>query len=297
MSKLIECKALSKNYGSTKALQAVDLSLDAGAPIALVGSNGAGKTTLLSLLCGYIRPSSGNVSVMGHRAGSQQAIRHISALPQDAQLDPGFTVGLQLKHYAQLRGVRKAAREVSRVLSLVQLQDRINASATELSHGMRKRVLLAQSLIGQPQLVLLDEPTAGIDPPNVKIIRDLITREAANATFIVSSHNLDELEKVCSTVVHLAAGELRAVNAIDDVNNDGMISIILRTGATPDKQELAQVSGVTSVTMRTPTELVVEYDHQQYPQTDITVLQSLADQQVSYRRLVKGRSLEDQVFD
>ena len=297
MSKLIECKALSKNYGSTKALQAVDLSLDAGAPIALVGPNGAGKTTLLSLLCGYIRPSSGNVSVMGHRAGSQQAIRHISALPQDAQLDPGFTVGLQLKHYAQLRGVSKAAREVSRVLSLVQLQDRINASATELSHGMRKRVLLAQSLIGQPQLVLLDEPTAGIDPPNVKIIRDLITREAANATFIVSSHNLDELEKVCSTVVHLAAGELRAVNAIDDVNNDGMISIILRTGATPDKQELAQVSGVTSVTMRTPTELVVEYDHQQYPQTDITVLQSLADQQVSYRRLVKGRSLEDQVFD
>ncbi len=297
MSNLIECKALSKNYGSTKALQSVDLSLEAGAPIALVGPNGAGKTTLLSLLCGYIRPSSGNVTVMGHRAGSQQAIQHISALPQDAQLDPGFTVGLQLKHYAQLRGVNKAAQEVSRVLNLVQMHDRISARPTELSHGMRKRVLLAQSLIGQPQLVLLDEPTAGIDPPNVKIIRDLITREADKATFIVSSHNLDELEKVCSTVVHLAAGELRAVNAIDDVNNDGVLSIVLRAGAAPNTQRLTQLAGVTAVTMRTPTELVIEYNHQQHPQTDITVLQTLSDQQISYRRLVKGRSLEDQVFE
>ncbi len=297
MNQLIDCKALSKHYGSTKALQNVNLSLSAGAPIALVGPNGAGKTTLLSLLCGYIKPSGGEVTLMGHRAGSQKAIQHISALPQDASLDPAFSIGVQLKHYAQLRGVNQPAEEVRRVLSLVQMEDKITAKATELSHGMRKRVLLAQSLIGNPRLVLLDEPTAGIDPPNVKIIRDLISREAASATFIVSSHNLDELEKVCTTVVHLAAGELRGVNAIDDVNNDGVLSIILRSDAQPDEQRLKQLEGVRNIQLRTPTELIVEYDHQRFPETDITVLRNLAEQGVRYRRLSKGRSLEEQVFN
>jgi ABC-type multidrug transport system ATPase subunit len=208
MNSIVQCVDLSKNYSRTKALQSVTLELEAGSPIALVGPNGAGKTTLLSLLCGYIRPSSGEVTVMGQRAGSLHAIRHMSALPQDASLDPHFSVGVQLKHYARLRGMKDATGEVTRVLRLVQMEDRIAAKGTQLSHGMRKRVLLAQALIGSPTLVLLDEPTAGIDPPNVKIIRELIGRQATEATFIVSSHNLDELEKVCRTVVHLSDGKL-----------------------------------------------------------------------------------------
>lgn len=297
MSELIASSQLCKNYGRTKALKDVNLSLSAGAPIALVGPNGAGKTTLLSLLCGYIRPSSGELTVLGHRAGSRKAIQHISALPQDASLDPNFSVGAQLKHYATLRGVRQPKPEALRVLKLVQLEDRFNARATELSHGMRKRVLLAQAMIGDPQLVLLDEPTAGIDPPNVKIIRELIARESGNATFIVSSHNLDELEKVCSTVAHLAAGQLRGVNAIDDANNEGVLSIMLSSDALLDESEVQRIEGIHHAQLRNPTELIIEYDHQHFPQTDITVLGWLANNGIRYRRLNKGRSLEEQVFN
>ncbi len=297
MSMIIECTALSKHYGRTIALRDINLQLKAGAPIALVGPNGAGKTTLLSLLCGYIRPGSGDVTVMGQRAGSQNAIRHISALPQDASLDPNFSIGIQLRHYARLRNVSNATAEVRRVLRLVQLEDQINAKATQLSHGMRKRVLLAQSLIGNPTLVLLDEPTAGIDPPNVKIIREMIARQATDATFVVSSHNLDELEKICGTVVHLAAGELRGVNAIDDVNNEGVLTVVLSADSIMEDHAIDQIDGIKTARLRTPTELVIEYDHQHYPDTDIAVLSWLSQHGLRYRRISKGRSLEEQVFN
>lgn len=297
MSALIDCQLLSKNYGRTRALQDINLTLEPGAPIALVGPNGAGKTTLLSLLCGYIRPSSGSMRVLGQAAGSPAAIAQLSALPQDASLDPNFSIGVQITHYARLRGVRQPASEAKRVLSLVQLDDRFNAKATELSHGMRKRVLLAQSLIGEPSLVLLDEPTAGIDPPNVKIIRELIARQSTNATFIVSSHNLDELEKVCSTVVHLAAGTLRGVSAIDDVNNEGVLSILISADTPVTIENVQQLDGVNNAQLRTPTDLIIEYDHQHFPQTDISVLSWMAEHGIRYRRISKGRSLEEQVFN
>ena len=107
---------------------------------------------------------------------------------------------------ARLQGLssKVATEEIHRVLETVQLGDIGARKADELSHGMRKRISLAQALIGQPELIILDEPTAGIDPPNVKIIRDLIRKESGNATFIISSHNLDELEKLCGSVVYLA---------------------------------------------------------------------------------------------
>ena len=212
---------------------------------------------------------------MGHKAGSNHAIRGLSALPQDASLDPHFTIEKQLQHYAKLRSVNKPKLEVQRVLELVKLTDKATAKPEQLSHGMRKRVLLAQALIGDPQLILLDEPTAGIDPPNVKIIRELISAQADKATFIVSSHNLDELEKVCTTVVHLAEGELRKVSAIDDVNNEGVLTITLRTDSQVNIETIKSIAGVSNVQLRGATDLIIEYDSERFPNTDIEILLSL----------------------
>ncbi|OED43303.1 hypothetical protein AB833_04100 [Chromatiales bacterium (ex Bugula neritina AB1)] len=297
---VVDCQSLSKNYGKTRALANVSLQLPAGAPIALIGPNGAGKTTFLSLLCGFIHPSQGSVSVLGHPPGSTQALRKIAALPQDAWLDPTFTIARQLRHYAQLRGLSKsqAHSEPLRVLERVQLADSAQSKPAQLSHGMRKRIMIAQALIGQPQLVLLDEPTAGIDPPNVKIIRELIAAEADNATFIISSHNLDELEKVCDSVVHLAKGQLQGINSINAAENEGYITIAIRHANSGDHALdcLNAVTGVNHVTRKGSTDFVVEFNSIAYPSMDITLLTALAQQRIDYRRLTKGRSLEEQMF-
>ena len=167
---IIKCKNLTKNFSRLVALDNIDLSIEAGQPIALVGPNGAGKTTLISVISGFIRPTKGDVKVFGAGPGSASSKNRFSVLPQDAQFDPNFTVGSQLKLYAKLRGLRSADAEVQRVLGLVQLQDRIRSKPEDLSHGMRKRLLIAQALLGTPELIILDEPTAGIDPPNLSLI-------------------------------------------------------------------------------------------------------------------------------
>lgn len=296
---LIDCSQLSKRYGSTQALEDVTLSLEPGAPIALIGPNGAGKTTFMSLICGFIRPSSGSVSVMGHAPGSHHALRHLAALPQDAWLDPHFSIERQLRHYAQLRGLnsRDARTESTRVLERVQLADRANSKPSQLSHGMRKRIMIAQALIGEPELILLDEPTAGIDPPNVKIIRELIATESANATFMISSHNLDELEKVCTKVIHLSDGKLQGISEIDESSQEGYLSITLRPGTgDPPVEQISHIAGVSHAELRGSSEIVVEYDEQTHPDTDIAVINLLSQNHWRYRKLVKGRSLEEQLF-
>lgn len=296
---IIECNQLGKSYGSTRALDNVTLSLEAGPPIALIGPNGAGKTTFMSLLCGFIRPGNGSVSVLGHQPGSHHALSRVSALPQDAWLDPNFSIARQLRHYAQLRGlgVRAAKAETARVLDKVQLSDRAKSKPGQLSHGMRKRIMIAQALIGEPDLILLDEPTAGIDPPNVKIIRELIATESTNATFMISSHNLDELEKVCTKVIHLAEGKLQAISDIDENSQDGFLSVTLRQQeSTPPIEVITSLPGVISARFRPQTELLIEYDEQNYPNTDIAVITALIDHNWRYRKIVKGRSLEEQIF-
>jgi len=167
--------------------------------------------------------------------------------------------------------------------------------AEELSHGMRKRVALAQALIGGPELILLDEPAAGIDPPNVKIIRDLIRQLTSDATFIISSHNLDELEKLCSSVVYMEKGQLKhtgLVNASDEV---AYLTVRMQ-----DVDEQAFIDactalpGVVAVQRQTQGSFLIECD-EDHP-VDQRLLAMLAEQQWQYRSVTKGRSLEERLY-
>jgi len=294
---IINSQQLSKHYGNTKALDSLDLSLEAGEPIALVGPNGAGKTTFLSLLCGFIRSSSGSVSVLGHQPGSQALSGRLSALPQDARFDPALSVGRQLKFYAQLQGLStgNAKKEVERVLDIVGLPEVIGDKSESLSHGMRKRVALAQALLGSPELVLLDEPTAGIDPPNVKIIRDLIREQAVNATFIISSHNLDELEKLCTTVVYLEKGKLSHMGPIDA--SDDVDYLTVRMQSVEEQafiEACSQLPGVVTVQRQTQGDFLIHCA--EGVAVDQSLLAMLAQKNWSYRHLAKGRSLEERLY-
>jgi len=295
---MIRTQALTKRYGSTLALDSLNIELQQGEPIALIGPNGAGKTTLLSLLCGFIKASSGHVEILGHKAGSAQLSGKLAALPQDAVLDPRLSVGRQLRFFARLQGISgKAARvEVARVLETVDLQDSVKTRPTELSHGMRKRVAIAQALIGAPELVLLDEPTAGIDPPNAKMIRDLVREQSSNTTFIVSSHNLDELERLCSHVVYLEQGRLKSVGAItnDDSSHD---VLTLRAPSIPAEPFIDQCKGLGDVIEVTRTgqgDYLIKTDNDMA--ASVELLRLLQQNNWRYRQLSRGKTLEERLY-
>ena len=313
---LIQCNNITKRYGSTLALDDVSLSLEAGAPIALIGPNGAGKTTLFSLLCGFLRATSGDVKIMGYAPSDTKLHGRLAALPQDANLDPRFTIGHQLVLLARLQGLSSsvANKEVRRVLNKVHLPEVIATKPQALSHGMRKRVMLAQALMGRPELILLDEPTAGLDPPNVKVMRSLIAEAASNATFIISSHNLDELEKVCKSVVHLEKGKLKGFVDIAqsrNISHDGydgntdqngyytVVMADMSTAANIIIDSLKSLASVSNVTFNTPNRFVVEYDATQAgldTGLDIGIIKLLSEKGWTYRQLVNGRTLEDQLY-
>lgn len=299
MTALIRAQALSKKFGSKTVLDNLNFSLKAGDPIALIGPNGAGKTTLFSLLCGYISPSAGQLEILGHKPGSSSLFGRVSALPQDAQLDPNFSVQTQLEFYGQLQGMNPATAkaETARVLALVDLADNGKQKATALSHGMRKRVAIAQALLGQPELVMLDEPTAGLDPVNAMQVRKLIASLSKEATFIISSHNIFELERLCGTVLYLEHGRLQQQQPTHQQGVAGYLTVQLEPGDNQRVQLLlSQLPGVQKVELLQKNEFGLCYDRELCPDLDLTVLALLRAEGLPYRQLTLGRSLEQQLF-
>lgn len=299
MSTLIKAQGLSKYYGSKLALDQVNFEIYKGAPVALVGPNGAGKTTLFSLLCGYLLPSKGELSIMGKRAGHSELFGKLSALPQDAQLDPRFSIAHQLGFYGQLQGLstKQSQIEALRVLELVGLRDVASQRSDDLSHGMRKRATIAQALIGQPEIVMLDEATAGLDPIHAREVRQLVSSLSNEATFILSSHDLTELERLCGQVLHLNKGKLteHATQSNSTATNRRYMTLLLSEEYSNVEQSLQGIAGVSKVYKSQAKEYVIEYT-QSTTVFDISLLQHCHQQGWRYRQLVNGHTLENQIF-
>ena len=296
---MITARQLSKSYGRHLVLDHIDFSIDAGEPVALIGPNGAGKTTLFSILCGYLAPSNGSIEIFGAKPGSAALFGRVSALPQDAMLDPNFSIATQLNFYGELQGMNHttARAETKRVLQLVDLADYANAKATVLSHGMRKRVAIAQALLGQPELVLLDEPTAGLDPVNALQIRQIIAGLTSQATFIISSHNIFELERLCGTVLYLENGKLLQQRNLHSQTAAGYLSLQLEQS---DSQVvlpvLQQIPGVIRVDCAQKNEYAIHFDRDIAVDLDVTLMLVLRQHQWRYRSLTQGQTLEQQLF-
>ncbi|MBB1476132.1 ABC transporter ATP-binding protein [Shewanella sp. SG41-3] len=296
---IIQCDNLSKQYGNKLALDTVSLTLTQGAPIALVGPNGAGKTTLFSLLCGYIQPTNGSISILGHKPGSKALQGLLSALPQDAALDPNFSIVSQLQFFAQLQGMttKAAKREALRVLALVDLTDSAEAKPKSLSHGMSKRVSIAQALMGSPKIVLLDEPTAGLDPANAKKIRQIVKDLSGNTTFVISSHNLDELEKLCDQVVYLEHGKLQQSVSIKASQATDFITLTMKQCDMDSlHQKLLGLNDIIQVRRIGDDQYVIEYQKQSGFAIEIQLFELFTVNQWQYKALLKGRTLEETLF-
>ena len=294
---LIVANGLSKRYGGTTALDQITLTLEPGAPVALIGPNGAGKTTFLSLLCGFIRPSAGTVQILGKKPGSSSLSGRLAALPQDAVLDPRLGIGRQLRFLSELQGMtrRDARVDVERVLQAVDLADVVHKKPTELSHGMRKRVSIAQTLLGSPSVVLLDEPTAGIDPPNAKMIRDVVRHESGEITFIVSSHNLDELERLCETVVYLEKGKLLSHGSLADDTTNGILTLrLIGVDESDFLSACIMIPTVLDVSRLAQGDYLLKVSDDMLASQ--AVLELLQQRGWKYRQLSRGRTLEERFY-
>ncbi|NOR80625.1 MAG: ATP-binding cassette domain-containing protein [Methyloprofundus sp.] len=300
-SPMIQCRNLNHFYAGKAALNNVSFELEAGEPIGLVGPNGAGKTTLLSLLCGFLPVTSGTLTLFGHKPGASVLSGRVSALPQDARLDPSFTIGEQLNFYARLQGLsaQQATNEVIRVLDAVALRNSIREKPDTLSHGMAKRVAIAQALIGSPELILFDEPTAGLDPVNTRNIRSIIAELSAATTFIISSHDLAELGRLCQQILLLENGAMNMIqlNASERNSPTRFITVQMEPcSATGVIAKFKQLKGVVQVSTPQKNEFIIEYNPVIEAQIDLKILMCIADNNWQYRQFRQGKTLEEKLF-
>lgn len=214
----IQTEGLTKRFARTVAVDRLSFEVPNGSLFGLLGPNGAGKTTTLSILCGFLRPDAGNFRILGEAPGVVPFGR-ISALPQDARFYTSRTVAESLRFLAELSGMDQshAKSECDRLIEVVGLMEARNVRCRDLSHGMRKRFGIAQAFIGSPELVLLDEPTEGLDPRNAHQIRELIRSIAGKSTIVISSHNLAEVQEICDHAAIIAKGRLIEAGTIEEL--------------------------------------------------------------------------------
>jgi gliding motility-associated transport system ATP-binding protein len=211
---------VSKRYGSTVALASLDLEINRGEVFGLLGPNGSGKTTFIRLLAGYLLPTAGRLEICGCDAVEQslQARRRIGYVPETAPVYGYMRVREFLGFMARLRGMtgRAVADAVDRVIAALALQAVADRPTRTLSRGFRQRTAIAQALVHDPELLILDEPVNGLDPRQIIEVRDLIRGLAGRHTVLMSSHVLGEVAKTADRVGVLLDGQLKGVRAMAD---------------------------------------------------------------------------------
>jgi len=214
--KTIEVEHLSKVYGSTTAIEDIHFSVDAGEIIGFLGPNGAGKTTTMRILAGYLPATAGTAKIAGYDVHRQslEVRRRIGYLPEIPPLYPDMSVKDFLTFVAKIKGVRSAdrRRRVCNAIAKCQLLDRQDTTIRKLSKGYRQRVGIAQAIVHEPPVIILDEPTVGLDPRQIIEVRNLIKSLAGEHTIILSTHILPEASMICDRVTIINRGKVVTSN-------------------------------------------------------------------------------------
>lgn len=222
---MIEVSHLTKQYGKHLAVDDVSFTVKDGQICGLLGPNGAGKSTIMNILTGYLSATSGQATVAGHPLPEEAdaAKACVGYLPEQPPLYPEMTVQEYLTFAAELKGVKKAERkeQVCRAARRTGLEAVLPRLIRSLSKGYKQRVGIAQALLGSPRLIILDEPTVGLDPAQVIEIRKLIRELGQAHTVILSSHILSEVQAVCQQILILSKGHLAAAGSLEELTADG----------------------------------------------------------------------------
>jgi ABC-2 type transport system ATP-binding protein len=253
---VVEARDLRRTYGAFTALDGVSFDIEPGRIVGLLGPNGAGKSTTMKILTGYLAPTGGSARVCGHDVLAEPlAVREkLGYLPESAPIYDDMTVTGFLTFVARTRGLGAAGRDraIHRVLEECGLQDRVHQRISTLSKGYRQRVGLAQALLHEPELLILDEPTNGLDPNQIVEIRALIRRVGETRTVILSTHILSEVQVTCDRVIIIHQGRLVADGPTDEVialTSGNRVSIGLAAGKVQvtDADVLAQLGAIPGV--------------------------------------------------
>ncbi len=299
----VSLRGITKRFGPTTALNDVSFDIESGACFGLIGPNGAGKTTAFSIVAGFLHPDEGMAVVLDHDARATDVLKaRLSVLPQDALLPSHETVGEFLVHLARLQGIPagKAEHEARVALKDVDGADWWTRRCGKLSHGMMKRVGLAQAFLGNPEVVLLDEPTAGLDPKIAFEIRTLIKKRKGACTLIISSHNLHELEEICDAAAIMDHGHVVASGSMEELTAAAKeIRILVASSAVP-MDKLRAIPGITRADFDKHDRILSVY-FEEFPgeaeEMIAQVLYVLLQDNVRISGLSKGKGLERRVME
>ena len=248
---MIRVEHLTRRYGDFTAVDDVSFEIPRGEVVGLLGHNGAGKTTIMKMITGFLEPTDGSIHVDELEVGRDtQAIQgRIGYLPENCPVWPEMTVIDYLDYQAALHGVPEAGRNaaVATAIRRTALKDKATQSIQTLSRGYRQRVGVAQALLHDPDIIILDEPTNGLDPTQIRHMRELIRELAQSATVIVSTHILQEVQAVCERVLILRAGRLVVDARMDELQQGRRLLVSVEGEA---EATLSAVDGVAAVESR-----------------------------------------------
>lgn len=253
---MIQVTGLSKSYGGKPAIQDVTFSVEKGEILGFLGPNAAGKTTTMRILTGFLPPTAGHAAVAGHDVfgESLEARRHIGYMPETVPLYPEMTIRDYLGFFASLRRVPDARQRMDDVMDMVNIGERADDRIAKLSKGFRQRVGLAQALLHDPKVLILDEPTVGLDPKQIIEFRQLIKSLGGDHTVILSTHILPEVSQTCGRVLIINEGRIVAEDTPKDLtsrlqSSERVVMKVARPGEEAVNR-LSALPGVLSVAAR-----------------------------------------------
>jgi ABC-2 type transport system ATP-binding protein len=289
---VLEINKLDKSYGSVHAVNHLSLKVSEGQVYGILGPNGSGKTTTLSMILGIIRPDSGQYQWFEKKA-TPRIHRKIGTLIETPNFYPYLTLVRNLKLVCRIKDI--SFDDVARVLKIVDLWDRRNSRFETLSYGMKQRLILASVLLGDPEVLVLDEPANGLDPEGIAEVRGIIRDEAQKGkTILLASHILDEVEKVCSHVAILKKGKLLAAGEVGALLKGEKLLFI----ASPDPDKLEEFLSSHNMVEKFTRERN-EFRVNLKPETDITMVSRdlLGKGIVISRMEEKKQTLEEQFLE
>ncbi len=258
---------LTRSYGSFIAVNDVSFSIKKGEIIGLLGHNGAGKTTIMKIISGYLEADTGDISLDGILLNNAPKLlkQHLGYLPENLPVYPEMSVAEYLDYAADLKGLKanKKIAEIKRVIKATDLSAKLLAPIQTLSRGYKQRVGVAQAILGKPKLLILDEPTNGLDPEQTQHMRQLIRDIAEDATVILSTHIMQEVNALCDRVLILKSGQLVLDEKLAILQHSK--HIVVNTDH-QDIEMLKQIPGIKSVELTHEKELLIEVVKQEFSQ-------------------------------